>query len=398
MKGSRPLRIGLIGPARFPVAEPFIGGLEAHIWALSRALTARGHLVTMFAAAGSDLSIAHQIVPFLPVDSTDSQRRDLSEASDLLAQEDLAYDTVMERIVARRGPRFDIIHNHSMHPGPIAVADRLGIPMVSTFHTPPLAPIVRALRQVQGANLCLAAVSRHAADMWSADAGDVLVVHNGVDIDDWAFGPGGQRLVWSGRLVPEKGADLAIEAAAMAGHALDLAGPIIDQEYFRSKIEPRLGADVRYLGHLTQAQLARTVGHAAVALVTPRWDEPFGLVVAEALACGTPVAAFARGGIPEIVNHRCARLAPPDDVRALAAAIGEALTLNRHDVRHHAERHCSLTRMVSRYEQIYRSRLAGLDGISSRGLLPRLSHGHLGTAHPEPVASSSHIGHPIAST
>lgn len=92
-------------------------------------------------------------------------------------------------------------------------------------------------------------------------------------------------------------------------------------------MEPRLGDGVTYEGHLMQKELADLVGGAAVALVTPQWDEPYGLVVAEALACGTPVAAFRRGGIPEILDDTCGRMVPADDIDALAGAIGDAARL-----------------------------------------------------------------------
>jgi glycosyltransferase involved in cell wall biosynthesis len=354
VKQLRPLRIGLIASSRFPIAQPFVGGLEAHIWALAGALTARGHLVTLFAAEGSDASVAHRVVAFSPLGDANG-RRDLSESRDLVEAENVAYRRVMAGLITDGGARLDILHNHSVHPSPLAAVRRLGVPMISTFHTPPLPRLAKVLSKEIAGNLCLVAVSRHAAQSWSSVAGEVHVVHNGVDTGMWPAGPGGGRAVWFGRLVPEKGAELAIDAARLANRSLDLAGPVVDQQYFRTEIEPRLGPDVRYLGHLAHSALARVVGRAEVALVTPRWDEPYGLVVAEALACGTPVAAFARGGIPEILDAGCGRLAPADDVPALAVALQQAAGLDRRDVRRHAEESCSMTRMVSAYEDIYRS-------------------------------------------
>jgi glycosyltransferase involved in cell wall biosynthesis len=106
------------------------------------------------------------------------------------------------------------------------------------------------------------------------------------------------------------------------------------------------------------------VGSAAAAVVTPRWEEPFGLVVAEALAVGTPVAAFARGGVPEILDERTGVLAPPGDVEALASAIDAATGLSRHACRRRALDHCSIATMAARYVDVYRSLVApGQDPI-----------------------------------
>ena len=134
--------------------------------------------------------------------------------------------------------------------------------------------------------------------------------------------------------------------------ALDIAGPIFDSEYFESAIRPRLGSRIRYLGHLDHATLFEHLGHASVTLVTPRWDEPYGLVAAESLAAGTPVAAFERGALPQIIDAHSGRLAAPDDVLALAAALLEAARLPRDGARRRAVAFCSLQRMVDEYEAL----------------------------------------------
>jgi glycosyltransferase involved in cell wall biosynthesis len=158
-------------------------------------------------------------------------------------------------------------------------------------------------------------------------------------------------------LVPEKGADLAVAAARAAGWPLQLAGPIVDSGWFEAKVAPHLSDTVRYLGHLDQAQLSAAIGAASATLVTPRWDEPYGLVVAESLACGTPVVAFARGGIPEIVDEQSAVLVAGGDVAGMAAAIPAAVALDRDACRRRATRACSIEAMVDRYEDIYRQLL-----------------------------------------
>jgi glycosyltransferase involved in cell wall biosynthesis len=225
------------------------------------------------------------------------------------------------------------------------------LPMISTLHTPPVPWLESALTICRG-RTTFVAVSRHTATAWShAVAAEVVL--NGVDTDRWGAGPGGEQAVWMGRLVPEKAPHLAIRAAREAGIAIDLAGPRQDTEYFAREIEPLLGPDVRYVGHLGTDELVRLVGHAAVAVVSPEWDEPYGLVAAEALSCGTPVAAFRRGALEEIVAEGTGALAVAGDVSALAGAIGEARRADRRHVREHAVRHHSVQRMVSAYEDVY---------------------------------------------
>ncbi|WP_251982289.1 glycosyltransferase, partial [Methylobacterium sp. B1] len=135
----------------------------------------------------------------------------------------------------------------------------------------------------------------------------------------------------------EKGLHLAIDAARAAGLPLTFAGPKLNPGYWAAEIAPRMGPDLTHLGHLAHRDLAHHLGRARVAIVSPRWEEPFGLVVAEALACGTPVAAFRRGAMPDILDASCGRLARPDDPQDLAVAIREAAGLSRRACRDRAE-------------------------------------------------------------
>ncbi|KAA9131744.1 glycosyltransferase family 4 protein [Microbacterium caowuchunii] len=347
------LRICLIASSRFPVAEPFAGGLEAHTHALAGALLARGHRVSIYAAPGSDPALNVQTLDVAPYVPTEAARRDVAASPDSWMQEHHAYLSLMLDLQRTGRDRFDLVHNNSLHHLPIAMAAALDVPMVTTLHTPPTPWLESALRLSASASAFVAVSSATAAE-WAQTVAPA-VIRNGVDVERWLPGPGGMDAVWFGRMVPEKGPHLAIEAARRAGAPLVLAGPLHDPEYFRREIAPRLGDGIRYAGHLDSEQLIHLVGRSAVALVTPRWEEPYGLVAAEAMACGTPVAAFARGGLVELVGEEGGRLCTPDDPDALADAMRAAVRLPRSGVRELAERHLSLAAMVDGYERVYRA-------------------------------------------
>ncbi len=355
--GAPRLRIALVGTSRFPIRQPFAGGLEAHVWELAASLRARGHDVALFAAEGSDDVEAEYAFPAGGWDASRLARGDASMPTRGFLSDHHAYLRLMMALAGPLGARFDVVHNHALHHLPVAMAPMVGLPMVTTLHTPPTPWLESAIEIGAGEGTAFACVSAHTAAQWQrALPHRPEVVPNGVDLLRWPMGPGGGDLLWSGRLVPEKAPPLAIVAARRAGRRVRRAGPASDPAYFTEVISPQLGSDVRYLGHLGQADLAGAVGEASAVLVTPMWDEPFGLVVAEALACGTPVAAFARGGIPEVLSTPdLGVLIEPGDVEALAAAIPAVEALDRTAVRRHAVAHLSHEQMVDRYDAIYRS-------------------------------------------
>jgi glycosyltransferase involved in cell wall biosynthesis len=345
------LHIALIASARYPIREPFPGGLEAHTWQLTTQLRARGHQVTVFGGIGSDPGLGVHELPALPALS-EHARSDVSMPADWFLAEHHAYLTLMLELAAPGAP-YDLVHNNSLHYLPIAMSPALDVAMITTLHTPPTPWLESAARSRTCTRSRFAAVSRSTARQWRATLPETTVVRNGVDTAFWTPGPGGGVPVWSGRLVPEKGPVEAIRAARAARTGLRLAGPRPDADYFRDHVEPLLGGDISYVGHLSHSELVALVGSASVAVVSPMWDEPYGLVVAEALACGTPVAGFARGALPELLDDACGALAPSGDVDALAAAITTAAHLDRGAVRRHAEATCSVETMIDGYEHLY---------------------------------------------
>ncbi len=350
------MRIGIIASARHAIREPFAGGLEMHTHALATSLKKRGHSVTVFASATSD--------PELGLEPVCEQHRNvhfsegaLSDASALakgFLEEHHAYLNLMLRL---NQFDFDVIHNNCLHYLPVAMAEFVKSPIVTSLHTPPTPWLESALTSgPRSADSIFVAVSEHTAQSWSHSVNVHRVILNGVDLDGWTFRheQGSDIAVWFGRIRPEKGPHLALEAAHLVGKPLVLAGPIDDRRYFVNEILPRLNEDDSYVGHIDHAQLDALVGSAAVSLSTPCWDEPFGLVVPESFACGTPVAAFQRGAMPELVDESVGALAEKQTSESLAIAVEKAARCARSECRRKAELLFSLPVMVDHYEDVYK--------------------------------------------
>jgi Glycosyltransferase len=344
------MRIAIIAHLKYAISEPFAGGLEMHTHMLARSLRQRGHAVTLFASLSSDAVLGVEAI----CEQTSLLETGIAEANDVVFfREHHAYLRLMTELRSRN---FEVIHNNSLHYLPVSMADTLAAPMVTTLHTPPFCWLESGIR-LNRSRMHYVAVSDATARMWSHVVKTDEVIPNGIDLAHFPFRSVPEcepYLVWYGRIVPEKGLDFAIDAARRTGLPLRIAGPVSDPGYFKEKISPRLGEHAVYVGHLDHGALARLVGGAVAALCTPRWEEPYGLVVAEALACGTPVAAFRRGGVPALLDEHCGALAEPDNVDALAAAARIAATRHRAACRARAERHCNAQTMVDAYEALYR--------------------------------------------
>lgn len=347
------MRIVLLAHHVAPVRPPFAGGVESFTWYLGRWLARRGHQVLAYAPRGSEIPGVEVRELDLEVRLSDAARCDVDMPPEHFMAAHHAYQRVMLEL--RADPdACDLVHSNTLHYLPLLLSATLPVPVLTTLHTPPTPWLESALRSLsRHGRVPLSAVSPATRAAWADVVPDTPVIRNGVDPAAWPAGAGGPGAVWSGRIVPEKAPHLAIEACRAAGRPLTLAGPVIDRAYWEAEVRPRLGDGARYAGHLDHADLAGLIGRSAVALMTPAWDEPFGLAAAESMACGTPVAAVARGGLPELVGRDGGRLAVPGDPASLTRAVRDAVRMDRGAVRRHALDTAGIDAMGHAYERRY---------------------------------------------
>lgn len=340
------MNIALIAHAHHAIKQPFVGGLEAHTHSFVHELQRLGHTVTTYAKYGTDDSL--NVVPTFFGNA---------RGGNGLCY-DLSFKLTMQRL---KFNTYDLIINNSLSHIPLMMHTPDMPPMITIFHTPPLPRMVPVLRRrLPQANRSYLAVSAITAQQWQTECGiAVKTVENGIDVSEWSerktvkltrSNHAPLTAIWSGRITAEKGTHIAMLACQQLGIHLKLAGSVYDQNYFASMIMPLLDDPrMEYLGHMDQTDLDVLYSQSDVALVTPLWDEPFGLVAIEALACGVPVAALANGALPSIIDETVGALAINDSPEAFANAIMAAVQIDPTRCRPYVEERYTLQKMVAKY-------------------------------------------------
>ena len=368
------LRIAVLAPPWIPVPPDGYGGIEAVVELLCEALVARGHDVTLFAASGSRSTA--RVRALLEEPHPDTIGSALHE-SDHVAR---AWEQVEQ--AAARGHAFDLLHDHSGFTA-LAMADRVAVPVVHTIHGA-FDRDTRPFYRRHGRKATLVAVSRSQAASAPTGVPISAVVPNPIAVDRWPLNTEKQDYVlWIGRMAPVKGAHRAIEAARLAGKNLVLAGPVQtgQEQYFREQIEPHIdGQRVRYVGEVAGSAEQQLYANARALLMPVCWPEPFGMVMIEALACGTPVIAFPEGAAAEIVIDGENGMLVSDE-QQMARAIDQVGAMGAIDparCRASAAERYDIAVTATGYERVYRH-AAGVERASA-ALAP-------------PIHSSSHV-HP----
>jgi glycosyltransferase involved in cell wall biosynthesis len=340
------MKIAQIAPLIESVPPRLYGGTERIVFWLTEELVRQGHEVTLFASADSITSA--DLVPCA------AQALRLNTA----VKDPLPYYMLMLDRVRRRADEFDILHFH---------IDQLHFPLfrdiaartLTTLHgrqdLPDLPPLYFGFDEMP-----LASIS-HSQRSPISHANFAATVHHGLPLDLHRpiFHPRGGYVAFLGRISPEKRPDRAIEIARTLGVPLKIAAKVdkVDEEYFAQAIKPMLnGLGVEFIGEINDAQKNEFLGEALALLFPIDWPEPFGLVMIEAMACGTPVLAFGNGSVSEIIDQGITGRIVGTTEQAVSA-LPQVLALDRRAVRRRFEERFSATRMAKDYVRVYRKLL-----------------------------------------
>jgi glycosyltransferase involved in cell wall biosynthesis len=332
------MRIGMIAPPWLPVPPPAYGGTEAVIDGLTRGLLQAGHEVVL--VAHPDSTSAAEIRSMLPRGSTDAIGQGATELAHVLA----AYDALED---------VDVIHDHTLS-GPLLGWRRTTVPVLVTHHGAFDDATTRIFREVARAARVIAISHRQAA---AADGVPITaIVHHGLHVADFPLGDGsGGYLAFLGRMVPEKGPHRAIRIAQRLGLPLLLAAKMreaAEMAFFEAEVRPLLGGDIEYIGEVGHRDKVELLCGAKALLNPITWPEPFGMVMLESLACGTPVVTRAEGAAPEIVADGTTGFLGRSDAE-LTRHLPKVDALDRLTCRTWAAQRFSLELMAKRYEEQY---------------------------------------------
>jgi glycosyltransferase involved in cell wall biosynthesis len=336
------MRIAQIAPLTESVPPKFYGGTERVVSFLTEELVSMGHDVTLFASADSETSA--QLEPMWPQALRfDPALRDFHAPVMLMMEQ-----------VARRADEFDILHFHLDY-WPFSIFSRLHTPFVTTLHgrldLPELRPVFDCFRDVPVISISDSQRkplprANFISTIYHGLPEDLLVPHHGPR----------DYLAFLGRICPEKRPDRAIRIARAAGMKLKIAAKVdrVDQAYYESEIRPMIDGDqVELIGEIGDAEKSEFLGRAKAMLLPIDWPEPFGLVMIEAMACGTPTIAFPAGSVPEVIENGRTGYIVPDEPAAVDA-LSQIDRLSSHAIRAAFDERFTARRMAEDYVDLYR--------------------------------------------
>jgi glycosyltransferase involved in cell wall biosynthesis len=333
-----PLRVAMLAPISWRTPPRHYGPWELVTSLLTEALVARGVDVTLFATL--DSLTAGKLAGVVPAPYSEDPSLDAK-----------VWEALHVAHLFEHAGEFDLIHNQADFI-PLVFSRLVKTPMVTTIHGFSSERIVPAFKMYEErvSYVAISDADRHSDLRYAA------TIHHGIPIEDFPLDPAGSEdLLFFGRIHPHKGASEAVQVARQSGRRLVIAGILQDEPYFRERVEPAIDGDkVVYLGPVGGAQRTRTLGAAQALLHLIRFDEPFGLSVIEAMACGTPVIAFNRGAMPELIDDGVTGFLV-ETVEEAVAAVARIGEIDRAACRAAVAARFTVEAMADRYLQLYRT-------------------------------------------
>ena len=358
-----------IAPPIGPLSAHPPSGAEKSLLLLAEAQARRGHSVEIVCVRGSSLPngvrlASVDIEPGIVIPIDTGVAGVIPEDPDHLEREWRAFGSLVHFLAGHRD-RYEVIHNHSYDSVPLFELNSLGIPIIHTLHSPPIVAAVNT--RLRAGDLPRHAryitISKRMAELYHRELSlEFPIVPYGIDVSSIPFRDRAEdHFLWAGRISPEKGLHTAIECVARrAGRKLRVAGPVYDEEYYRRDILPLFNNPlVTYLGFLAIDEIYREMGRAQALIFPIAWEEPFGMVLIEALATGTPVIAFRRGTVDEILTHGRDSLIVANEAE-LVRSLRLITTIDRRACRRTVEERFSLERTLDAIEREYSAAIAAV--------------------------------------
>ena len=249
---------------------------------------------------------------------------------------------------------YDLLHIHPADRALPLALSHFKIPVFYTLHDPIYPWKAEVFSMFASSNQHYVSIS-DAQRKPAPNLNYAATIYNGIDLDAFPFSEShDDYLLFIGRLQPEKGLAEAVQIARMTGEKLLIVGPPVTGEYWDKKVTPYLGDKIQYLGFMPREKLFKYYQRAKATLVPIQWEEPFGLILTESMACGTPVIAFEKGSVPEIViDGKTGFIIKDNNLEAMAGAVKKIGEINRTDCRKHVEQNFSIQKMVDGYEKVF---------------------------------------------
>ncbi len=349
---SKKLRIAQIAPLRFPIPPRKYGGIERIVSFLTEELFKRGYQVTLFASGNSKTRA--KLVSVI--------KKDLDEKK--IPWADWYWNIFNHSSAFQMEKKFDIFHSHCGFMG-IFFEKFIKIPVLHTLHNIPNSSdhrwgIFKHFKDYLNVVFISKSEQKNSPLRFKKE----WVVYNGINVSQFKFNlKPKNHFIWVGRIDPRKGPQNAIQIAKRLGLKLLLVGQIqsIYKDYFQREIKPHLTSKIRFIGEVPQKELPNFYTKAKALLYPIEWEEPFGLVMAESMACGTPVVAFKRGSVPEVIKDgKTGFIVEPFDkqgkpnLKGFIEAIKKIDQIDRRECRKWVEENFTIEKMVDGYERVYK--------------------------------------------